>query len=277
MGVGAENLSYHYERTGYAIKDVNLEIDSGEFVLVTGPSSSGKTTLVYSLSGIIPNLHRKGKREGKVWIDGNEASELSSKELTEKISVVFQNSEAQIFGLTVEEDAAFALENMGVERERMRKKVEENLKRVNLFEERERNPNNLSGGQKQRLALASALITDPEILVLDEPTSNLDPEGRERIITTLRNLKESGKTIILVERKLDRLVELTDRVVGLNSGEVVSNHPTRKFFRERENLKLTKAEPPKTVETAHHLMDRGHEFEKMPLNFEELKKYGPFD
>lgn len=222
MVIKAENLSYKLNGKKI-LEEISLSIDEGEFTVITGPSGSGKTTLIFCLSGIIPRLKTRGKREGEVLIKGKEAREMNG--LGDDIGVVLQNSELQIFGLSVEEDIAFGLENQGVERDEIKERIDEKLGLVELEEKRLKNPKELSGGQKQRLAIASTLALEPEIIFLDEPFSSLDFRSRRILEGALRKLKSKGKTVILVERRLNRIMDLIDRVIGLEAGEKSVDSP----------------------------------------------------
>lgn len=218
MVIEAKDLSYKLNNKEILDK-ISLSIGEGEFTVITGPSGAGKTTLIYCLSGIIPKLKTQGKREGRVFIKGKEARRTNG--LGDDIGVVLQNSELQIFGLSVEEDVAFGLENYGIKNEEIRKKVNEKLDLVKLKEKRSIRPKELSGGQKQRLAIASTLALEPEIIFLDEPFSSLDFESRKILVKTLKELKSEGRTIVLIERRLNRIMELIDRVIGLKAGEKI--------------------------------------------------------
>jgi energy-coupling factor transport system ATP-binding protein len=215
-----ENLKYKYDISGFEIKVDRLEIKKGEMVLIVGNSGSGKTTLLYCLSGIIPHCIKRGQLEGSVKISDINVLTTPIEKLIGRIGIVLQNPESQIFGMTVEEDIAFGLENMKLERNEIKKRIEKWLTRLGMYELREEDPESLSGGQKQRLVIASALAMEPEILFLDEPFSNLDIKTINLLIDILKELKNEGKTIIIVERKTDELLSLVDKIIVIKDGNV---------------------------------------------------------
>jgi energy-coupling factor transport system ATP-binding protein len=211
-----ENLQFSYNSSGFALRNINLKIKENEFVLLTGASGSGKSTLLYCITGIIPHYIKHGEMIGNVWIDGKNTKEVSLEELAKKIGIVLQNPESQIFGMTVEEDIAFGLENACMPRYQIHKKINEILNFLELEKFREKPPESLSGGQKQRLVIGSVLALQPEILVFDEPFSNLDPWGVNLVVSTLEKLKKAGKTILLAERKIEEVIDLVDRIISIS-------------------------------------------------------------
>lgn len=264
-----ENLCYKYRNSEFELHYINLKIGN-EFVLVTGRSGSGKSTLIYCLAGLIPHYIRNGEMKGEVWIDGRKTSETPLEELAKKVGVVLQNPESQIFGMTVEEDLAFGLENLCVPRHQMERKVSEILSFLGLEKFRNMPPEALSGGQKQRLAIGSVLALDPEVIVLDEPLSNLDPWGARLIVSTLEKLKEAGRTVVLVERKIEDVIHLVDRVIALEDGRLIADEPPREFLADRGLVERLGVEIPQAVKLAHHLESSGLKFAEFPITAEEL-------
>ena len=218
-----ENVSYQYPlENRKVLKNINLDIKKGEFWAVIGKNGSGKTTLCSILRRFVPDFY-KGELTGKITLEGKELKEYSQKEIVQKIGFVFQNPFTQISGVknTVFEEIAYGLENLGLEREVIISEVEKILKLLEIEKLRDRNPYDLSGGQKQRVALASIIAMDPDILVIDEPTSQLDPKGTEDIFKIINLMANEGKTIILVEHKLELIAEYAENILVLDEGEII--------------------------------------------------------
>ena len=218
-----ENVSYQYPlENRKVLKNINLDIKKGEFWVVIGKNGSGKTTLCSILRRFVPDFY-KGELTGKITLEGKELREYSQKEIVQKIGFVFQNPFTQISGVkdTVFEEIAYGLENLGLEREVIISEVEKILKLLEIEKLRDRNPYDLSGGQKQRVALASIIAMDPDILVIDEPTSQLDPKGTEDIFKIINLMANEGKTIILVEHKLELIAEYAQNILVLDEGKII--------------------------------------------------------
>jgi energy-coupling factor transporter ATPase len=220
--IETKNLTYTYPgATKPSIKDVSIKIEKGEFVLITGPSGCGKTTLCRCFNGLIPHFYQ-GELKGEITVSGLKVPEHQIYELATHVGLVFQNPENQLFALSVEKDVAFGLENLGVSREEIRKRVDWALKLTGIYELRERTPTELSGGQQQRVAIASVLAMQPEVIVLDEPTSFLDPLGAKRIFEVIYELnRKLGITIVLVEHRLDLTAKYADHIIIMDDGKVV--------------------------------------------------------
>ena len=218
-----ENVNYKYPlEEKQALKNMNIEIKKGEFWAVIGKNGSGKTTFCNMLRRFVPDFY-KGELTGKITLEDKELKDYSQKELVQKIGFVFQNPFTQISGVkdTVFEEIAYGLENLGLEKEEIISKVEEILKLLEIEKLRYRNPYDLSGGQKQRVALASIIAMNPDILVIDEPTSQLDPKGTEDIFKIINLMANEGKTIILVEHKLELIAEYAQNILVLDEGEII--------------------------------------------------------
>lgn len=230
--IRVENLTYRYPLTDYnALENVTFSINKGESVGIIGRNGAGKSTLCFALSGLVPRFF-KGKYNGKVYINGEDIREIPLDKLVKKVGLVLQNPFSQISGakMTVYEEVAFGLENIGVPREEMVNRIEEVLKQFGLWEKRDENPFELSGGQLQRLAIASILALKPEILILDEPTSQLDPQGTNEVFESIGELKKSGMTIIIVEHKFEKLIEYVDKIVFLHNGKLIAYDNPEKVF-----------------------------------------------
>ena len=218
-----ENVNYKYPlEEKQALKNINIEIKKGEFWAIIGKNGSGKTTFCNMLRRFVPDFY-KGELTGKITLEDKELKDYSQKELVQKIGFVFQNPFTQISGVkdTVFEEIAYGLENLGLDKEEIISRVEKILKLLEIEKLRDRNPYDLSGGQKQRVALASIIAMDPDILVIDEPTSQLDPKGTEDIFKIINLMANEGKTIILVEHKLELIAEYAQNILVLDEGEVI--------------------------------------------------------
>lgn len=218
-----KNLSYQYPITDTdVLHDVSLDIKQGKFYAVVGANGGGKTTLCNVIRGFIPHFY-KGDLRGEVLVEGKDIRDWELGDLSQKIGYVFQNPFTQISGVkeTVYEEIAFGLENLGIEVEEIEHRVNNILNSLEIDYLREKNPFELSGGQKQKVALASIIVMEPDILVIDEPTSQLDPQGTEEVFKIIEWMKRKGKTIILVEHKIELIAEYADYIIVLQDGKVV--------------------------------------------------------
>jgi len=233
--IEAKNLTYTYPGgTKPSIRNVSIKIEKGEFVLITGPSGCGKTTLCRCFNGLIPHFYQ-GKLDGEIIVAGLKVVENQISKLARHVGLVFQNPENQLFALSVEKDVAFGLENLGVPREEMRKRVDWALKLTGIYDLRERAPHELSGGQQQRVAIASVLAMQPKVIVLDEPTSFLDPLGAKKIFEVIYELNRKLEiTIVLVEHRLDLTARYADHIIIIDGGEVVLDGRPREILNSEE-------------------------------------------
>ncbi|MFA4640964.1 energy-coupling factor ABC transporter ATP-binding protein [Pyrococcus kukulkanii] len=270
--IEVENLSFKYKGTSrYSLRNVTLSVKKGEFIGIIGGSGSGKSTFCLTLNGIIPHSIQ-GTFEGNVIVAGLNTREHSVAELSTKVGLVFQNPDSQIFNMTVLEEVAFALENLGIEREEMWRRIKWALKLVGLWDKREEFPPNLSGGEKQRLAIASVLVMKPEILVLDEPTSQLDPIGKESVLNLIKLLnKEEKITILLVEHNTEFLLENADSVFVFNDGKVVLEGRPEDVFEDVETLMSVGVRIPARIRIGYELKKKGI-LKRATVSAEEVKK-----
>jgi len=245
MGIYVKNLFFSYFNSKRKVlNNINLTINDREFVVILGPSGSGKTTLAYCLSGIIPHLI-DGEMSGSVVIDDMDTKKCDFKDIVKRVGVVLQNPEAQIFGMTVREDIAFGLENIGLDSSDIDDKINLMLNIFGLKRYENFNPRLLSGGQKQRLVLASVLVMNPHIIILDEPFSNLDLNGKNRVLEILLNLRrEEDTTIILIDRKIPEVYNEIDRIIVLNNGKILFNDSVRRFFDRMDDMVSIGIYPP---------------------------------
>ena len=220
----ARNLGFKY--TGakkLAIQKVNLSIKENEFILLTGPSGCGKTSLCRCLNGLIPNFYQ-GDWIGELTVDGMDVTKQPTSELSRQVGYVFQNPENQLFALTVEKDIAFGPENLGYSRDEIRSRVDEAMNVTGTVGLKDLAPYELSGGQQQRVALAGVLAMKPGIIVLDEPTSFLDPRTAEEVMSAADRLRnELGLTILVVEHRLDLVARYAERIIVMDGGKIVAD------------------------------------------------------
>lgn len=225
--IDIEDLTYTYPFTDRpALRDVSLRVEEGEFLAIIGANGAGKSTLCYTLTGFVPHFFH-GEMEGRVHVAGLETREHPLEDIVLVAGLVFQNPFNQISGakFTVYEEVAFGLENLGVPREEMRVRVDRALALAGITDLADRSPYALSGGQQQRLALASMLVMEPRLLVLDEPTSQLDPIGSREVFEVIRELSRQGITVVMAEHKLEWVATFADRVITLAEGEIVLSGP----------------------------------------------------
>lgn len=234
------------------LKGISLEINKGEFVAVLGHNGSGKSTFAKHLNAILLPT------DGAIYIEDID-TKLEDKhfDIRQRVGMVFQNPDNQLVATVVEEDVAFALENLGVEPKEMRKRVDEALKAVDMYEYREHAPHQLSGGQKQRVAIAGVIAMRPECIVLDEPTAMLDPKGRQEVLKTIKMLnRDYGITIVIITHYMDEAAE-TDRVIVMDEGEVILDDVPKKVFSQVELLKSVGLDVPQVTELIYELKKHG--------------------
>jgi len=220
--INLQQVTYKYPLTDTpALQNINLQVNEGEFLAIIGPNGAGKSTLCYTLAGFVPHFF-KGELTGLVEVLGRESHNSTLSEWVLNVGLAFQNPFNQISGAkyTVFEELAFGLENIGIPREEMKARVEDAMKLTGISDLAERSPYSLSGGQQQRVALTSILVMQPKVLVLDEPTSQMDPIGTREVFGVIRRMAESGMTVILVEHKVEWIAQFADRVIALKDGQI---------------------------------------------------------
>lgn len=238
--LSTEHLAFKYlQGTTNALNDVTLEIQPGTLTAMVGANGAGKSTLCYALAGFIPHFF-KGAIQGSVRVNGADTRTTPLAEMVTRVGMVFQNPFNQISGakLTVEEEIAFGLENLGVTREEMKNRIEHALDLFGLRDAAHQSPYALSGGQQQRLALASIFVMQPPIIILDEPTSQLDPQGTRQVMETVAALAQRGQTIVLVDHKLEWIARLAARVLVLDHGALVADGAPREIFQRANEWAL---------------------------------------
>ena len=255
-----------------ALKNINLTIEEGAFVGVIGPNGSGKTTLAYSIDGLIPGQYN-GIKKGMVNVFGKEVEAYGKGELQRLLGVVFSDPEAQFTSMTVEDELVFGMENLGMTVPEIRERLEWVTQLTDLSHLMEKPPYEISGGQKQRVALAAVLAMTPKVLILDEPTSMLDPVSRMRIFDVLSKLKqEYNNTVIVIEHSLENLIPLADRMILLSNGELLLEDETQAFFQQIAFLLEKGVYPPGSMRFFHELAQRGFYDGMMPLNIDDAYK-----
>jgi len=220
--VNLQDVTYKYPLTETpALQNISLQVNEGEFLAIIGPNGAGKSTLCYTLAGFVPHFF-KGELSGLVEVLGKESLNATLSEWVLNVGLAFQNPFNQISGAkyTVFEELAFGLENIGIPREEMKARVEDAMKLTGISDLAERSPYSLSGGQQQRVALTSILVMQPKVLVLDEPTSQMDPIGTREVFSVVRRMAERGMTVILVEHKVEWIAQFADRVIALTDGQI---------------------------------------------------------
>lgn len=229
MGIKIRNLGFSYSQTPI-LKDISLEIKDGEFVGIVGGTGTGKTTFALCLNGIIPNLVN-GKFSGEVEVSGKNTKHFRVFDLAKSVGLVFQDPDYQIFSVTVGDEISFGLENMGLGKDEVNKRAEKALDALGIADMMNKETFALSLGQKQKVCIASVLAMDPEIIVLDEPTSQLDFRGSKEIYEILDDLNRKGKTVVVIEHKTDWLLKHADRILVLDKGNFVLDGKPMDVFR----------------------------------------------
>ncbi|PRX40183.1 energy-coupling factor transport system ATP-binding protein [Planifilum fimeticola] len=268
-----EHLKYRYPQAeNLALDDLSFEVDEGEMVGIIGRNGAGKSTLCQALVGLVPHFYR-GAYGGKVTVAGLEVMRSSVSRLSTKVGIVFQNPFTQVTGSkwTVYEEVAFGLENMGVPRKEMIERVDYALHLLGLEDCKDRNPFDLSGGQTQRLAIAGVIALKPEIIVLDEPTSQLDPRGTEEVFRAIHRLSEEGMTVVLVEHKMEKIARYCNRVMLLDEGKLIQFASPASVF-SREDLTRYGVAPPVYTRVCRELDAKREGSPHFPVTLEEARE-----
>ena len=265
-----EDVSYMYPGAArLALKDISLEIQAGEFLGLIGPTGAGKTTLCLTLNGIVPQFYG-GRFFGRVTVAGLDTIEHPVSRLARHVSEVFQDPETQLIATSVENEIAFALENICLPREEMQARIPQVLEAVRLDGMEHRHPHELSGGQKQRLAIAAGLAMRPDLLVLDEPTSQLDPVGRQEVFAVLRELnRELGVTILMASHSAEEMAEHADRIMLLSEGEAVALGTPDDIYGDVERLQALGLRPPQVARTFHLINRAGYPLPQIPVRLSD--------
>ncbi len=271
--ISIENLSYQYPRSpGLVLRDINLSVYRGEFLGVVGPTGAGKTTLCLALNGIVPQFYG-GRFYGRASVAGLDTVDTPIHLLAKHVAVVFQDPETQLIANTVEDEVAFGLENVRLPAEEMQRRIQWALTAVRLDGMQSKHPSELSGGEKQRLAIASALAMEPEVLILDEPTSQLDPLGSQQVFATVRELNhELGITIILASHASEELAEFAQRVALLAEGKLIDLDTPERIFAKPDLLAEYAVRPPQVAQFFLTLADRNLRPPAVPVTVDAARK-----
>lgn len=264
--IDVKNLSFRYKESQeyYDVKDITFHVKRGEWLSIVGHNGSGKSTTVRLIDGLLE------AESGEIVIDGQRLTEENVWKIRRQIGMVFQNPDNQFVGATVEDDVAFGLENQGLSRQEMKKRVEEALALVGMLDFKKREPARLSGGQKQRVAIAGVVALRPAILILDEATSMLDPEGRRELIDTVKGIrKDYDMTVISITHDLEE-VAMSDRVLVMKKGEIESTSSPRELF-SRNDLDQIGLDDPFANQLKHSLSQNGYDLPENYLTESELE------
>jgi energy-coupling factor transporter ATP-binding protein EcfA2 len=251
--VTIQNLKFAYRgQERWALDDLSLEVPAGDFLAILGPSEAGKSTLAACLNGLIPHFW-KGTLRGEVWVLGRNTRQTRVAEFSERVGIVFQDFEAQLFSTRVDLEVAFGLENLCLPRTEMARRIEENLRRVGLHDFRARPPSTLSGGQKQKLAIASVLAMHPQLLILDEPTTDLDPVSKGEIFQIIKELAAGHRvTLIVIEHDTEEILQAS-HILILQEGKGIHHGPASETFRQVDRLEKIGVIPPAIPQYFHGL------------------------
>ena len=268
-----KNYSWQYSNTQQpAVKEINLSIEEGKFIGIIGANGAGKTTLAYSMNGLVPGQYN-GIKHGEVFVYGKEVEEYKRGELQQFTGMVFSDPEAQFTAMTVEDELVFGLENLGMTIPEIRERLEWVTQLTGLESMLLKPPYELSGGQKQRVALAAVLAMTPKLLILDEPTTMLDPVSRKRVFDVLAKLKqEQNNTIIVIEHNLENLIPLADHMILLSDSQLILEGETQAFFQNMGTISKEGIHPPGALQFFYKLKNTGEFIDTLPVTLNQAKK-----
>ena len=270
--ISIQDLSFTYKDEPHpALKEVTLSIPDGGFLGVIGPAGAGKTTLARAVSGMIPHLY-PGDFYGSVTVNGMDTFEASLLDLSRQVGMVFQDVDSQIISPLVEDELLYGLENFGIPREEIPARMDEALKKVGIADLRERSIGSLSGGQRQKVAIASVVALRPKVLVLDEPTGELDPRSSRQVFSLLKDLnEEQGITVILIEQKIMLLCEFAKQLAVLNGGKIFRQGETREVLAHAEELQALGVNCPRVTTLSRTLSVKTGEEQPVCINLDEAE------
>jgi energy-coupling factor transport system ATP-binding protein len=270
--IRTENLVFEYKKDDEsppikAIGGVSIDIEEGSFTAIIGRNGSGKSTFAKNINALLlPSA-------GAVLVDGFRTSDEGALwEVRRRVGMVFQNPDNQIVSAIVEDDVAFGPENLGLEPSKIRRRVADALRAVDMYEERAKSPHMLSGGQKQRVAIAGVVAMRPRCIVFDEPTAMLDPKGRREVMDILLRLHRDGVTVVLITHFMEEVVK-ADRVVIMDAGKIAMDGPPAEIFKRSDEIRALRLDVPLTVEICDRLRRRGHDIPAEIIEVEEMVAY----
>ncbi len=264
--LSVKNLSYTYPDGTRALKNVNMEIFKGEKVAIMGPNGAGKSTLFSHFNGLTEPT------SGYLELDGKkmEYDKKTLLEIRQKVGIVFQDPNDQLFAPTVKEDVAFGPMNLGLDYEEVEKRVNEALELVGMKKFKDKTPHHLSGGQQKRVAIAGIIAMRPEIMILDEPTAGLDPQGVDQVLTILNNLNKDGMSIVISSHDIEMVNGFAEKIFVLYEGELLARGDKHEIFSNKELLKKAHLKAPITTEILYKLKEKGFNVDTTKINIDEV-------
>jgi energy-coupling factor transporter ATP-binding protein EcfA2 len=268
--IEVNRLTYSYPHSSRpALDDISFSVPAGQFLAVIGPTGAGKSTLCYCFNGAVPRLF-SGEMSGAVVVAGLDTYDNEIPVLAQHVGLVVQNARNQLFNVTVQGEIAFGCENLGFRREKIRQNLMSALAFVGLEGYENREPSALSGGQQQRVAMACVLAMEPDILVLDEPTSELDPLGSEQVMGVINRLnRELGKTVILVSHDTEYVAQYAERVLVIHAGRLIMDGSPKEVFSQEDLSECVQIRPPQVCQVAFEMRRRGFKVPEIPVTLEE--------
>lgn len=264
--LSVKNLSYVYPDGTHALRNVNLDIEKGQKVAIMGPNGAGKSTLFSHFNGLTePTSGYLELEDKKMEYDKN-----SLLEIRQKVGIVFQDPNDQLFAPTVKEDVAFGPMNLGLNYEEVERRVDEALKMVGMQDYKDKTPHHLSGGQQKRVAIAGIVAMRPEIMILDEPTAGLDPQGVDEVLNILNKLNEEGMTIVISSHDIEMVNSFAEKIFVLNEGEIIDSGDTHQIFSNKELLKQAHLKAPITTEILYALKEKGYSVDTTKITLNEI-------
>lgn len=267
------DLSWKYDGANeFVFEHLNLTIKENIFLGIVGSNESGKTTLVSCIKGIIPNS-TTGVYKGQVLLYGKQVKDWDSREIAECAGMVFSDPDAQFTTMSVEEEIAFGLENIGVPVEIIEERIAWVSEICHLDDLLEKPPFDLSGGQKQRVAIAAVLAAKPKMIILDEPTSMLDPKSKDEVFDILETIKRTlNMTVVVIEHNIEKIAELSDEVILMKGGKIIRHLETKEFFKAVDLLKENSLKVPEAIELLYYLYDKFGIDKTGPVKLEEISE-----
>ena len=264
--LSTKNLSYTYPDGTHALKNINMEIYKGQKVAIMGPNGAGKSTLFSHFNGLTEPT------SGHVEVDGKaiKYDRDTLLEVRQKVGIVFQDPNDQLFAPTVKEDVAFGPMNLGLDYEEVERRVDEALTMVGMEQYMDKTPHHLSGGQQKRVAIAGIIAMRPEIMILDEPTAGLDPEGVEKVLDILNNLNKEGMSIVISSHDIEMVNEFAEKIFVLNNGEILESGDKHEIFSNKELLKTAHLKAPITTEILYTLKEKGYTVDTTKISIDEV-------